>query len=78
MGEGMDSGYKAEVGEWVTAHLAVGDAPALVTRTNDDNTVSLTVFAVAQIIYRDNVAMYEFEDGDEDEDKVGYWSPNVE
>lgn len=62
------------MGDWVTAHLGSGDAPALVTRVNVDDTVSLTVFAVGEVVHRDNVAEYVPEPDDEDVDKVGYWS----
>lgn len=62
------------VGNWVTAHLASGDAPALVTRANADGSASLTIFAVGEELHRDNVREYVPEDGDEDSDKIGYWS----
>lgn len=63
-----------KIGDWVTAHLAVGDAPAIVTRFNQDESVSLTIFSVGTIIHRDNVKEYVFEAGDEPEDKVGFYS----
>lgn len=62
------------VGNWVTAHLGSGDAPALVTRANADGTASLTIFTVGDILYRDNVSGYEPEPDDEEQDKIGYWS----
>lgn len=62
------------VGYWVVAHLASGDQPAIVTRVNVDGTASLTIFAVGDIIHRDNVGEYVPEADDEPEDKVGYWS----
>ena len=62
------------MGSWVTAHLGSGDAPALVTRANPDGTVSISIFVVGDVVYRDNVAMYVPEPDDEDHDKIGYWS----
>lgn len=62
------------VGNWVTAHLASGDQPAIVTRVNEDQSVSLTIFAVGEMVYRDNVKPYVWEDGDEEADKVGFFS----
>lgn len=68
MGEGTPT-----LGRQVVMHLASGDAPAIVTRVNPDDSLSLTVFAVQDILFRDNVQQYEFEEGDGDEEKVGYW-----
>lgn len=61
-------------GTWVTAHLASGNQPAVVTRGNVDGSASLTIFAVGEVLFRDNVKRYVYEEGDEESDKVGYFS----
>ena len=63
---------------WVIAHLRSGDAPALVTRVNPNNSVSLTIFTPGEVIHRDNVQPYVYEDGDEDEDKVGFFTGTLQ
>jgi hypothetical protein len=62
------------MGDFVQAHLNIGTVPAIVTRVNVDGTLSLTCFAPADIVYKDNVRAYVPEADDEDADKIGYWS----
>lgn len=60
-------------GRMVTYHSPAGSQPAMVTRVNVDGTLSLTVFLVGDIVYRDNVPVYEYDPEDEDQDKYGTW-----
>lgn len=64
------------MGDIVQMHLPSGDCPAMVTRVNQDGTLSLTCFIVGDIVHKDNVRMYEPDpDGEDlDEDKYGFWS----
>jgi hypothetical protein len=62
---------------WVIAHLATGNAPALVTRENEDGTLSLVVFIPGDVLQRHNVPEYIPEADDEPQDKVGFWSKSV-
>lgn len=59
---------------YVTAHLLSGDFPAIVTRTNQDGSLNLTVFSDSDIVYRNGVSEYVPEADDEDADKIGMWS----
>lgn len=59
---------------FVTIHLLSGDYPAMVTRDNGGDVFNLTVFADADIIYRNSVAKYVPEIDDDDADKIGMWS----
>lgn len=61
-------------GTWVTAHMASGDQPAVVTRGNPDGSASLTIFGVGEMVFRDNVHRYEFDEDDLPEDKIGFFS----
>lgn len=63
------------VGRQVVFHATTGDHPAMVTRANPDGTLSLTVFAVGALLFRDNVRHVpgEVEDSDEVADRYGYW-----
>lgn len=71
MGEGTPT-----IGRMVTMYTNAkpDGSPAVVTRVNVDGTLSLTVFLPGDITYRDGVQEYKWEEGDEDEDKVGYWA----
>ena len=63
---------KVDVGEFVTYYSPSGNNTALVTRSNPDGTVSLTVFGVGETYYRDNVQRVDGTEEDEDE-KYGFW-----
>lgn len=67
-----DDAVKVDVGEFVTYYSPVSNHTALVTRSNPDRTVSLTIFGIGEIYYRDNVQRV---DGTEesDEEKYGFW-----
>lgn len=60
--------------EYVTAHLASGDFPAIVTSNNPDGTKNLCVFTNTDCVFRMSVGKYVAEVDDTDDDKVGYWS----
>lgn len=64
------------IGDIVCIWLKSGHAPAMVTRVNVDKTLSLTCFLVNDIVYRDNVHQYVYEQGDEEVEgvKIGYWT----
>lgn len=60
--------------QWVTAHLASGDFPALVVRSNPDGSKNVQVFTDTEMIGRMSMQEY-LPDPDDDEDtKVGMWS----
>lgn len=59
---------------FVVMHLTTGSFPALATRQNADGSMSLTIFAPREILFRDGVMEYKSEAGDEEEDRVGYWT----
>lgn len=65
-------------GQWVTAHLKSGDYPAVVTRANVDESVSITVFKPGEMVFADNVGVYVPDEDDEPEDRVGFFSIGLE
>lgn len=74
MGEKMGTGTPT-VGRQVVYYppSQPDGAPAIVTGVNHNGTLSLFVMTRAEAFHRGDAVEYQYEEGDDEGDKIGFW-----